>query len=82
MKRAKEKNSLVGLKELRLNLEKYIARVEKGESMTVIRRSKPVFRIAPVDDKDAWERVIDFTEIDPRGVPAEKVLEALRSMHG
>jgi prevent-host-death family protein len=75
---------VVGLKELRENMEKYIKRVRKGESLTVFRRSEPIFRITPVDaDEDAgWETVIDFTEINPNGVPAEDVLKALRKMHG
>jgi len=77
-------NKNIGLKDLRENMEKYIKRVRKGESLTIFRRSEPVFRITPVDsDNDAaWETVIDFTEIYPNGVPAEDVLKALRKMHG
>jgi prevent-host-death family protein len=77
-------NRNVGLKDLRENMEKYIRRVRKGESLTIFRRSEPVFRITPVDadDESAWETVIDFTEINPNGVPAEDVLKALRKMHG
>ena len=74
----------VGLKELRENMETYIKRVHKGESLTIYRRSEPVFRITPVDadDEEGWETVIDFTEINPNGVPAKDVLKALRKMHG
>ena len=81
--KSKQKN-IVGLKDLRENMEKYIKRVRKGESLTVFRRSEPVFRITPVDsdDETGWETVIDFTEINPNGVPAEDVLKALRKMHG
>lgn len=79
-----QRGKVVGLKELRENMEKYIKRVRKGESLTVFRRSEPIFRITPVDvDEDAgWETVIDFTGINPNGVPAEDVLKALRTMHG
>lgn len=79
-----KQNKNVGLKDLRENMEKYIKRVRKGESLTVFRRSEPVFRISPVDaDNEAgWETVIDFTEVNPNGVPAEDVLKALRKMHG
>ena len=46
------KNStIIGLKELRENIEEYIGKVEKGKSFVVVRRSHPVFKIAPVD---AW----------------------------
>ena len=74
----------VGLKDLRENMDTYIKRVRKGESLTIFRRSEPVFRITPVDadDEEGWETVIDFTEINPNGVPAEDVLKALRKMHG
>lgn len=79
-----KKNKTVGLKDLRENMEKYIKRVRKGESLTVLRRSEPVFRITPVDadDEVGWETVIDFTEINPNGVPAEDVLKTLQKMHG
>lgn len=74
---------IVGLKELRENTEQYIAAVEKGASFTVVRRSRPVFTIAPVsDDDDAWETVIDFTEVDPEGIPARTLLKKMKAMHG
>ena len=76
------KNNTVGLKELRENMEQYISRVDKGESFTVIRRSEPVFRLTPVDNEDGWESAIDFTEINKKGVPASKVLSALKQLHG
>ena len=84
MRKIAPKKNIIGLKELRLDMEKYIARVDRGESFTVVRRSKPVFQLAPVDDESGWETVVDFTKIDPRGVPAEKVLSVLRKMrkHG
>ncbi len=75
--------TIVGLKELRENMESYIKRVDKGETITVMRRSTPIFNISPVDDDESgWETVIDFTEINPRGVPAEDVLKALKRLHG
>lgn len=77
-----KKQTIVGLKELRENMELYIKRVGKGESITVMRRSTPIFNISPVDDESGWETVIDFTEINPRGVPAKDVLNAIRRLHG
>jgi len=76
--------TIIGLKDLRENMEKYISRVRKGESLTVIRRTEPVFRITPVDsdEESGWETVIDFTTINPNGVSATDVLKTLRKMHG
>lgn len=77
------KKKIVGLKELRENMETYIARVKKGESITVVRRSTPIFRISPVDEEESgWETVIDFTKINPRGVRADDVLKAIKRLHG
>ncbi len=73
----------VGLKELRENMEKYISRVDKGESITVLRRNQPIFRLTPVDEEEmGWETVIDFTEINPKGVPAQDVLKAIKRLNG
>jgi prevent-host-death family protein len=79
-----KKNTIIGLKELREHMELYIRRVSKGESLTIMRRSEPIFKITPVDadDEAGWETVIDFTEINPNGVPAKDVLKALRAIHG
>ena len=73
--------NLVSLKDLRLKLTNYTKRVEeKGDSFLVLRKSKPVFKIIPVEDA-SWETIIDFTEIDPTGVPAKKVVEALKKIN-
>jgi prevent-host-death family protein len=79
-----KKETIVGLKELRENMEVYIKRVNKGESVTVFRKNVPLFRLAPIDeDYDGqWETVINFTEIDKKGVPVEEVLASLKKMHG
>ena len=77
------KKSFVGLKELRENMETYIKRVNKGESITVFRRSTPLFRLSPVDvDEMGWETVVDFTKIDKKGIPAKEVLKALEAIDG
>ena len=78
MRKTTTKSNIVGLKELREDMETYIARVDQGESFTVVRRSRPVFKIAPVDEDSGWETVVDFTQIDKKGVLAEEVLAALR----
>lgn len=80
----RRKKNIVPLKDLRVNMERYISRVGKGESFTVVRRSFPIFTLSPVDDEseDAWERIIDFTEINKDGVPAREVLRSLKKLHG
>jgi prevent-host-death family protein len=76
------KQNIVGLKELRENLETYIKRVRKGDSFIVVRKSKPVFRISSPDEdaEELWETIIDFTKIRKGGVPAEEVLAHLRRL--
>jgi prevent-host-death family protein len=81
MTRTKQKVDTVGLKDLRMNLEKYISRVNKGESFTVMRRSRPLFKIAPVDEEDVWETVADLTEINKNGVSAREVVQALKRLN-
>ena len=79
----KAKKTTVGLKELRENMETYIKRVSEGESITVFRRSTPLFKLSPPnEEEEVWETVIDFTEINPNGVSAKDVLKSLRSLHG
>ena len=66
--------NIIGLKELRENMELYIDRVAKGESITVLRRNKPIFRLSPLDEEElGWESIIDFTEINPRGVSGKRI---------
>ena len=72
------KKSIVGLKELRENINVYIAEVGKGKSFTVVRRSKPVFAITPISENDGqWETVIDFTKIKKGGVDIKEILSRL-----
>ena len=71
-------NTIVGLKELRENIETYISEIEKGNSFLVVKKSKPVFRISPPeDDADLWEPVVDFTKIKKGGVPIADLLSRL-----
>ena len=73
-----KKKTIVGLKELRENIEAYISRVEKGDSFVVVRKSKPVFKISPLDDDaDLWEPVVDFTKIKKGGVAIRDLLSRL-----
>ncbi|HMA77872.1 MAG TPA: type II toxin-antitoxin system prevent-host-death family antitoxin [Candidatus Paceibacterota bacterium] len=79
----KAKNTTVGLKELRENMETYIQRVNNGESITVFRRSTPLFKLTPIDAEEAgWETIVDFTKETGRGVPVEELLASMKKMHG
>lgn len=52
--------TIIGMKELRTNMEAITNRVKAGESFTVVNRSKPVFNIVPA--KDAATEIHDGTE--------------------
>ncbi|PCI20488.1 hypothetical protein COB64_02095 [Candidatus Wolfebacteria bacterium] len=83
MAKLKQKTNIVGLKELRENMEQYIKRVTKGESFTVVRRSSPVFKISPTDpwgDEGAWETVVDFRDIG--GISLDDALKTLKNIDG
>ncbi len=83
MKTIIKKENIIGVKELRTNLNKYISKINKGDSYTVIRRSKPVFKISPIEDtKDMWETVVDFTEFYKDGMPAKKLIKLLKKIDG
>jgi len=72
------KNVIIGLKELRENADAFISQVEKGKSFIVVRRSKPIFKIAPPDEADElWETVVDFTKIKKGGISARTLLSRL-----
>jgi antitoxin (DNA-binding transcriptional repressor) of toxin-antitoxin stability system len=64
---------LIGLKDFRTDTEKYIKALSKGKSFTVLRRSKPIFRLEPY----AGEWGIDFrTPESPDGVSADEFILA------
>jgi len=73
--------SIIGFKDLRLNADKYINAIARGKSFTVVRRSKPIFNIIPVDewgDKGVWETVVDFSKFKKGGVLMEDFAKMLR----
>ena len=72
------KHNIVGLKELRSNIEAYITKIQKGESFIVVRRSKPVLKISSPDERsELWEPVIDFTKIRKGGISIADLLSRL-----
>ncbi len=79
------KTTIVGFKELREDADKYISQVKKGRSFVVVRRSKPIFKMTPVDewgDEGMWETVADFKKLFPHGVSAKRLLKALKAKNG
>ncbi len=76
--------TIIGLKELRSNTEKYIGAVKRGRSFTVVRRSEPVFYLAPVPvdewgDEGTWETVLDLRGEPNGGIEAGKLLEMMKT---
>lgn len=67
---------IVGLKELRQNIEKYAGEVKSGNSLIIVKRSKPLFKITPLEDEE-WEEVVDFTKIRKGGVDIQEILSRL-----
>ncbi len=54
----------------------YARQVEKGVSFIVFKRSKPLFRVSPVQD-EIWEEALDFTKIKKGGVDIKDILSRL-----
>lgn len=71
-------DKIVGLRELRENLPVYAEKVKHGACFVVIKKSKPLFRISPVEeDESLWEVVIDFTKIKKGGIGINELLKQL-----
>ncbi len=68
------KNQIIGLKEFRLDTEKYINEIEKGASFVVVKRSKPVFKLTKIEQE--WETVADFSSVG--GIPVDELTDALK----
>lgn len=76
--KTKLSEEIVGIKELRENMDRYIDKVHKGSSFTIVRRSKPVFKITPLDaESEQWETVVDFTEMKKGGASLSDVRKAI-----
>ena len=71
--------NLVKLKDLRTNLDKYLIQLNKVGTLTVVRRSEPIFNISTINDTtdDSWEAVIDFTKLKKGGIAIKEILTRL-----
>ncbi len=73
-------SAIIGLRDLRENIEKYSQKISQGASFTVVRRSKPLFKIVPPfekSDESRWEEVIDLTKIKRGGVDIDELISRL-----
>ena len=68
--------NIVGLKELRQNMDKYAKRIALGDSFIVFKQSNPLFKISPINN-ELWEEVVDFTKIKKGGVKIDEILSRL-----
>ncbi|MEK7147252.1 MAG: hypothetical protein AAB772_03300 [Patescibacteria group bacterium] len=73
--------NVIGLKELRENMNNWVNQISKGKSFVVVRKSKPIFKIVPPDTEEQWETVADFTTINKNGVSAKEILKELRKLN-
>ncbi|PIR46544.1 MAG: hypothetical protein COV07_03925 [Candidatus Vogelbacteria bacterium CG10_big_fil_rev_8_21_14_0_10_45_14] len=88
-------NTIIGLKEFRVNLPKYEAEIKKGRSFTVVKRSRPAFRVLPPDpweglpevdpneDSKGWETLVDFRKLtkDGNGIEAGELLRRIQRVN-
>ena len=71
-------DKIIGLRDLRENLPAYAEEVSRGASCVVVKKSKPLFRISPIEeDESIWEEVIDFTKIRKGGIGITELLSKL-----
>ena len=68
--------NIITLKNLRENMQEYAQKVKRGRSFIVFKKSKPLFKISPVEE-GRWEEVIDFTKVKNGGVNIKELLERL-----
>lgn len=70
-------DNLIGLKDLRLNMNKYVNEVKAGKSFIVLKQSKAIFKLTPIDEDENWEEVINFAKIKKGGVNLNELLEII-----
>jgi antitoxin (DNA-binding transcriptional repressor) of toxin-antitoxin stability system len=68
---------IIGLKELRQNMDDYISRVKQGNSFIVMKKSQAIFKIVPLEQDESWETVIDFSKLKKGGVNIQELLTRL-----
>jgi len=66
--------NIIGLKDLRQKMSEYAEKVKAGKSFIVVKRSKPLFKISPIQENEIWEPVIDFTKVKKGGIDIDDLL--------
>jgi len=69
--------NIINLKNLRENMQEYAQKVKRGHSFVVFKKSKPLFKISPIDE-EYWEEVIDFTKVKKGGIDLKELLKRLQ----
>ena len=69
--------NIIGLKELREQTSPLLERIQNGETLIVMKHSKPLFKISPIEE-DGWETVIDFTKFKKGGITAQDLITRLQ----
>ncbi len=69
--------NIIGLKELRQDVDKFAKLITKGQTFIVMRKNKPLFRLSAADSQSNWEMVADFTKIKKGGVDIDDILALL-----
>lgn len=65
----------VGIRELRLNLSRYVARVREGTEVIVTDHGEPVARLGPVDEEEAlYQRLVREGIVTPAKRPKSTTL--------
>ena len=72
-------DNVVALKEFRENLGHYEKLIQAGRSFLVMKRSRLIFMVGPVENND-WEMVIDFTKLRKQGVEIQDLLSRLKKL--
>ena len=73
----------VGIRELRLNLSRYVARVREGAEVIVTDRGQPVARLAAIDEEEAhYQRLVREGIVTPAKRPKSKWLPPLVPLEG
>jgi prevent-host-death family protein len=64
----------VGIRELRNNLARWLARAKKGEEIVVTERGKPIARLGPLRDR-TMEELVAAGVVTPAKRPKTKITE-------
>lgn len=55
----------IGIRELRQQASKYLRDVERGDTVEVTDRGRPIARLVPVPAEDAWEALVAAGKVRP-----------------